>query len=123
MLGDKKTFSSFSVDDLEPAEKFYSEVLGIDVVRTKEGLRLDLADGRAFIYAKRDHAPATFTVLNFIVNDIEKAVDELSGKGVRFEQYGGDIKTDDKGIFRGEGPLIAWFQDTAGNILSLIEEG
>jgi hypothetical protein len=90
-------------------------------------LDLQLAGGgHVFLYPKPNHAPATFTVLNFQVDNIDQAVDELAGLGIQFESYGGEIKTDDKGIFRGKaegkGPDIAWFKDPAGNILSVLEE-
>ncbi len=125
MLSIKNTFSSFSVNDLEVAYKFYSETLGLKVTKEEMGiLTVDLPAGaRAIIYPKgSEHEPAVFTVLNFVVSDIEKAVDALISKGITFEQYEEDIKTDEKGISRGNGPLIAWFKDPAGNILSIIEE-
>ena len=118
-------FGSFSVDDISEAKDFYGQTLGVDVTETKEGLQLDFESGPVFLYAKDDHEPATFTVLNFNVDDIEEAVDELTSRGVSFESFGGELKTDDKGIFRGEengeGPNIAWFKDPAGNFLSVIE--
>jgi hypothetical protein len=86
------------------------------------GLELHPGDTDVFIYPKPNHKPATFTVLNFLVDDIESTVDELSGKGVRFEQYDGEIKTDEKGIHHNGGPTIAWFKDPAGNILSVLEK-
>lgn len=125
MLNIKNTFSSFSVNDLEQAYKFYSETLGLKVTKDKMGiLSVDLPDGAwTIIYPKgSEHQPAVFTVLNFLVEDIEKAVDNLVSKGITFEQYEGDIKTDEKGISRGNGRLIAWFKDPAGNILSIVEE-
>jgi catechol 2,3-dioxygenase-like lactoylglutathione lyase family enzyme len=123
---DTKAFSSFSVDDLNKAKEFYGHTLGLDVSETKEGLRLQIAGGgQVFLYPKPNHTPASFTVLNFPVDDIEKAVDDLTALGVEFESYEGEMKTDEKGIFRGaaqgEGPNIAWFKDPAGNILSVIE--
>lgn len=126
MFKDTKAFSSFSIDDLEKAKEFYGHTLGLEVSQTKEGLGLRLAGGgEVFLYPKPNHEPATFTVLNFAVDDIEKAVDQLTKLGVQFESYGGEIKTDEKGIFRGaasgEGPNIAWFKDPAGNILSMVE--
>ena len=116
-------FSSFSVDDLNAAKRFYSDTLKLDVSEDSMGfIELNIADGhRVLIYPKPDHSPAGFTVLNFSVNDIEKTVYKLSQGGIRFEQYEGELKTDEKGIFRGEGPNIAWFKDPAGNILSVIE--
>lgn len=125
MLNIKNTFSSFSVNNLEKALEFYSKTLGLSVTKDEMGfLNIDLPGGdRAIVYPKgTDHKPAVFTVLNFVVADIEKAIDTLISKGITFEQYEGDIKTDEKGISRGPGPLIAWFKDPAGNILSVIEE-
>jgi predicted enzyme related to lactoylglutathione lyase len=119
-------FSSFSIDDIGEAKEFYGQTLGVDVTETEQGLQLDFDSGPIFLYPKDDHEPATFTVLNFSVDDIEAAVDELTSRGITFESFGGDIKTDDKGIFRGEengeGPNIAWFKDPAGNFLSIIED-
>jgi len=128
MLKDTKAFSSFSVDDLKKAKDFYGQTLGLEISETKEGLGLQIAGGgQVFLYPKPNHSAASFTVLNFPVNDIEKAVDDLTARGVSFESYEGGMKTDEKGIFRGasqgEGPNIAWFKDPAGNILSVLEEG
>jgi catechol 2,3-dioxygenase-like lactoylglutathione lyase family enzyme len=127
MFKNTKAFSSFSVNDIQKAKEFYGRKLGLEVSTTPEGLGLHLAGGgQVFIYPKPNHEPATFTVLNFSVDEIEKAVDELTKLGVRFESYEGEMKTDEKGIFRGaargEGPNIAWFKDPAGNILSVLEE-
>jgi predicted enzyme related to lactoylglutathione lyase len=118
-----KAFSSFSVDDLDKAKEFYGKTLGIDISESKEGLSLyPKSSNEIFIYPKTDHTPATFTVLNFPVDDVEHAVDDLTKLGVRFEIYNkGELKTDEKGIFRGEGPKIAWFKDPAGNFLSVLE--
>lgn len=122
MFKDNHAFSSFSVNDLEQAKNFYAEKLGLEVTMTPEGLDLRLAGGgRVFMYPKPNHEPASFTVLNFIVDDIDQAVDQLSKLGVLFEHYEGDIKTDEKGIHRNAGPKIAWFKDPAGNILSVLE--
>ena len=122
MFRDNHAFSSFSVNDLEQAKNFYGDKLGLEVTMTPEGLDLRLAGGgRVFLYPKPNHEPASFTVLNFIVDDIDQAVDQLSKLGVRFEHYEGDIKTDEKGIHRNAGPQIAWFKDPAGNILSVLE--
>jgi catechol 2,3-dioxygenase-like lactoylglutathione lyase family enzyme len=122
MFKDKHAFSSFSVNDLEQAKNFYGEELGLEVSMTPEGLDLRLAGGgHVFMYPKPNHEPASFTVLNFIVDDIDQAVDQLTKLGVRFEHYEGDIKTDEKGIHRNAGPKIAWFKDPAGNILSVLE--
>ncbi len=119
-------FSSFSVNDVKQAKEFYGKTLGIEVSDTEEGLQLDVEDtGAVFLYPKDDHEPATFTVLNFTVDDIEQAVDELTKRGIEFESYEGEMETDEKGIFRGKdnghGPNIAWFKDPAGNFLSVIE--
>jgi catechol 2,3-dioxygenase-like lactoylglutathione lyase family enzyme len=127
MFRDSKAFSSFSVDDIQKAQEFYSQTLGLQVSEEEEGLAMQISGGgNVFIYSKREHQPATFTVLNFSVDNIEEAVDKLAGLGVRFESYEGEMKTDEKGIFRGEsrgeGPNIAWFKDPAGNILSVLEE-
>lgn len=126
MLRDSPAFSGFSTNDIAKAKEFYGETLGLDVAAENDILRLHLGGGHTVIvYAKGDrHEPATFTVLNFPVPDIEKAVDELTARGVRFEQYGGDDgpRTDERGIFREEGPPIAWFADPAGNILSVLEQ-
>ncbi|HEY8108687.1 MAG TPA: VOC family protein [Patescibacteria group bacterium] len=128
MFKDSHAFSSFSTDDIKQAEEFYGKTLGLDASMNKEMgiLQVKLAGGgQVMIYPKDDHAPATFTVLNFPVDDIEQAVDALSGKGVTFEQYGKEyIKTDEKGIAGepGKGPRMAWFKDPAGNILSVLSE-
>jgi catechol 2,3-dioxygenase-like lactoylglutathione lyase family enzyme len=126
MLAESKAFSSFSVDDLARAKEFYGGTLGLEVTEEQEmGLGLRLAGGtQVFIYPKQDHAPASFTVLNFPVDDVDAAVDGLGQAGVRFEWYDQEgLKTDEKGIFRGEGPTIAWFKDPAGNILSVLADG
>ena len=127
MLANSKAFSGFSVDDLERARQFYGEALGLTVtdIPGMGGLmRLRLAGDRdVLVYAKPDHVPATFTVLNFPVSDIEVAVDGLAAHGVQFERYEAMASGfDDKGIFRGGGPLIAWFTDPAGNVLSVLEQ-
>jgi predicted enzyme related to lactoylglutathione lyase len=118
-----KAFSSFSVDDLGKAKDFYGKSLGIDITESKEGLSLyPKSSNEIFIYPKTDHTPATFTVLNFAVDDVEQAVDAMTELGVQFEIYdNGELKTDEKGIFHGEGPKIAWFKDPAGNFLSVLE--
>jgi catechol 2,3-dioxygenase-like lactoylglutathione lyase family enzyme len=122
MFKSNKAFSSFSVDDLHKAQEFYSSKLGLKVSESPEGLEVDLGgDGDVFIYPKPNHQPATFTVLNFLVDDIDTAVDELGKTGIRFEKYEGEIKTDNKGIHRNGGPSIAWFKDPAGNILSVLQ--
>ena len=124
MFKQTKAFSGFAVNDLQAAKDFYSGTLGIEVSESLMGiLTLHIYGGyKIIIYPKPDHVPATFTILNFPVKDVEKAVDELITKGIKFEQYGDGIKTDEKGIFRGGGPVIAWFKDPAGNILSVLEE-
>jgi len=122
MLKNSKAFSGFSVDDIAKAKAFYGERLGLKVSESNGMLTLHLAgDTAVLIYPKPNHTAATFTILNFPVDDIEKAVDQLSSAGVRFERYEGEMKTDAKGIFRGGGPLIAWFKDPAGNVLSVLE--
>ena len=118
-----KAFSSFSVNDLQKAKDFYGGLLGLEVSESAEGLTLNLGGGaKTFIYPKTNHTPASFTILNFPVPDIEQAVVDLGKLGIRFEQYEGTIKTDAKGIFRGNGPKIAWFKDPAGNVLSILED-
>ena len=120
-----KAASSFSVNDIEKAKEFYGQKLGLDVAAEEEGLKMQIGGLSTFIYPKDDHAPATFTIINFMVNDIDKAVDDLLLRGVQFESYEGEMKTDEKGIFRGaesgHGPNIAWFKDPADNILSVLE--
>jgi predicted enzyme related to lactoylglutathione lyase len=117
-----KAFSSFSVNDLEKAREFYGQTLGLDVSESEEGLSLHLkGDNEIFIYPKPDHTPATFTILNFAVDDVDQTVDDLTQLGVHFQIYNeGELKTDDKGVFRGK-PKIAWFKDPAGNFLSILE--
>jgi predicted enzyme related to lactoylglutathione lyase len=124
MFKEAKSFSSFSVNDLQEAKEFYGEKLGLDVSQTPEGLELHTEDNVVFLYPKPNHTPASFTVLNFSVDDIEAAVDELNSLGINLEHYNlPDIKTDQRGIARGpHGPTIAWFKDPAGNILSVVEE-
>ena len=123
MFKANEAFASFSVNDIQRAREFYTQKLGLDVSESAEGLDVRLGDERVFLYPKPNHTPASFTVLNFIVDDIETAVDELNNLGVRFEKYEGEIKTDEKGIHRNEGPMIAWFKDPAGNILSVLQSG
>ena len=121
MLETNKAFSSFSVNDLQKAKQFYGQTLGLNIKESAEGLELHPGQQSIFIYPKPNHEPASFTVLNFQVNDIDAAVDELKQKGVSFERYEGELKTDEKGIHRDGGPTIAWFKDPAGNILSVLE--
>lgn len=127
MFKPKTVFSGFSVDDLAKAKAFYSEILGLEVDEDAMGLRLHLPDGATvFVYPKKDHRPATFTIMNFVVEGIDESVDELARRGMIFERYDGELKTDEKGIARGisrkQGPDIAWFKDPAGNFLSVLEE-
>ena len=122
-----ESFSSYSIDDVKAAKDFYGDTLGIKVTEEKEGgVGLTLGDTQLFLYPKEDHEPASFTVLNIAVTDIDAAVAELGSRGIEFESYGGDIETDENGIFRGadqgNGPNIAWFKDPSGNILSVIEK-
>jgi catechol 2,3-dioxygenase-like lactoylglutathione lyase family enzyme len=124
---DTHAFSTFSVDDIQRAKKFYGQILGLEVSEAEEGLALRIAGGgQVFIYPKPNHTPASFTILNFPVDNIEQSVDALKKLGVRFESYEGEMKTDEKGIFRGadrgKGPNIAWFKDPAGNVLSVLEQ-
>jgi catechol 2,3-dioxygenase-like lactoylglutathione lyase family enzyme len=123
LFKDAKAFSSFSVNDLKRAKEFYADTLGIDCKESAEGLELHTGDNAVFLYPKPNHTPASFTVLNFPVDDIDTAVQELESLGVKLERYDlPDMKTDDRGIFRGHpGPQIAWFKDPAGNILSVVE--
>jgi len=122
MFKEAETFCSFSVNDLKRAKDFYGGTLGLDVSETKEGLELTLEGNSVFIYPKPNHTPASFTVLNFSVDDIEEAVAELDRLGLPREHYDlPDLKTDNQGIMRGPGPKIAWFKDPAGNILSVVE--
>ncbi len=123
MLGESKAFSGFAADDIQKAKDFYGRTIGLKVSESNGPLTLHLAGGNdVFIYPKPNHVPATFTVLNFPVDDVDLAVEELTKRGVRFEIYNlPDIKTDKKGIMRGNGPTIAWFKDPAGNILSVLQ--
>ncbi|MFJ1747624.1 VOC family protein [Streptomyces sp. NPDC088116] len=122
MLGNSKAFSGFAVDDIEKAKHFYTQTLGLDVAEEHGMLHLRVAGGTpVLVYPKPGHTPASFTVLNFPVDDIDAAVDELTGRGVRFERYPG-MDADDKGIFRAAGPYIAWFTDPAGNTFSVLQE-
>jgi catechol 2,3-dioxygenase-like lactoylglutathione lyase family enzyme len=123
MFADTKAFSGFAVPDLPKAREFYEGTLGLRVSEDNDLLTLHLAGARdTLVYPKPDHVPATYTILNFPVADIDEAVDELTARGVRFETYDG-FGQDEKGIWRGEGgPPIAWFTDPAGNILSVLED-
>ncbi len=123
MFRNTETFSSFSTNDLKAAKQFYGDKLGLNVTESAQGLAVKLAGGGdVFIYPKPNHTAASFTVLNFKVDNIDKAVDDLAAAGIKFEQYEGEIKTDEKGIHRNGGPQIAWFKDPAGNILSVLQE-
>jgi catechol 2,3-dioxygenase-like lactoylglutathione lyase family enzyme len=121
MLTSRRTFSGFSANDISAEKVFYRETLGLTVHEEMGGLDLELPGGqRVFIYPKPDHQPATFTILNFEVPDIDAAVDELTSAGVRLERYDG-MDQDARGVMRDNGPPIAWFKDPAGNILSIIQ--
>lgn len=124
MLSESKAFSGFSVPDTEAARAFYADKLGLEVTEDHGILQIQLGGGHhAIAYPKPDHVPAGFTILNFPVADIEATVDDLTSRGVVFEKYEGtQMETDAKGIFRKGGPLIAWFTDPAGNVLSVIED-
>jgi predicted enzyme related to lactoylglutathione lyase len=120
MFGRTKVFSSYSVDDIAAARTFYSEGLGLSVSDQAGPLMLHAGDQTVLIYAKPNHTPATFTVLNFDVDDIDNAVNELTAQGVRMERYE-EIDTDQRGIYHGDGRSIAWFTDPAGNALSVVQ--
>ena len=127
MFTPKAAFSGFSVDNLAKAQEFYSKTLGLKVDKSNMGLTLHLPGGATvFVYPKDNHEPATFTILNFVVDDIDQAVDDLTSRGVTFERYDNGMKTDKKGIVRGisarQGPDIAWFKDPAGNFVSVLKE-
>jgi len=124
MLGDAKATSGFAVPDTDEAKRFYGEALGVevDVLDEENGvMALKLSGGDVFVYRKPDFAPATYTILNFEVDDIDSAVDDLASRGVSFERYEG-FEQDEKGIAHGPGPKIAWFKDPAGNILSVLQQ-
>jgi predicted enzyme related to lactoylglutathione lyase len=120
MIDTGKAFSGFSVDDVSTAREFYEKTLGMTVSEQNGMLQLTVAGGaQVLVYPKPNHEPASFTVLNFPVPDVDAAVDQLSSRGVSFLRYDG-FDQDDKGVFRGGGPLIAWFTDPAGNVLSVV---
>jgi catechol 2,3-dioxygenase-like lactoylglutathione lyase family enzyme len=122
MFGDTKAFSGFAVDDLEQAGRFYGDTLGLKTSEDHGLLTLHIAGDRpTLVYPKPDHTPAAYTILNFPVDDIDKAVDELAARGVTFERYEG-FDQDEKGVSRDIGPYIAWFKDPAGNILAVLQE-
>lgn len=123
MLRPADAFSGFAVPDVQRAKEFYGQILGLEVSEHHGMLELHVGGGKVLVYPKPNHIPATYTILNFPVDDLEKTVEELERLGVRFEEYDEpDLKTDGKGIFRGGGPPIAWFRDPAGNILSVLEK-
>src|SRR5215204_4273456 len=120
MFTNTKAFSGFAVDDVDKAREFYSETLGIEVSEENGILTLHIAGDRpTIVYPRPNHTPAQYTILNFPVDDIDQAVDDLTARGVRFERYEG-FDQDERGIMRAEGPPIAWFKDPAGNVLSVI---
>jgi catechol 2,3-dioxygenase-like lactoylglutathione lyase family enzyme len=125
MLANSKAYSGFAVDDLQKARDFYGETLGVSTTLLDEEnglLQLDLAGDRpTLVYLQPDFTPASYTILNFPVDDVEGTVDELTARGVSFERYDG-FEQDEKGINTGAGPRIAWFKDPAGNVLSVLEE-
>ena len=122
MFENAKAFSGFSVDDIARAKQFYGETLGVPVSEEDGLLTLHIAgDRNTMVYPKEHHTPATFTILNFPVDDIEVAVEELNARGIEFEHYEGMVQ-DENGILRAGGPLIAWFKDPAGNILSVLQQ-
>ena len=122
MFDTTRAFSGFSVDDVGAAQAFYGDILGLTVTEEHGMLTLRLGpDHAVLVYPKPNHTPASFTILNFPVDDIDAAVDELTGRGVRFERYDG-MGQDDKGIMRHQGPPIAWFTDPAGNVLSVLQQ-
>ena len=123
MIDPTQAFHGFAVPDIDAARAFYTDVLGIEVTEESGMLQLHVGGGTpTLVYPKPDHQPATYTVLNFPVPDVEAAVDDLTARGVGFERYQGTpVETDEKGVFRGGGPLIAWFTDPAGNVMSVIE--
>ncbi|HEX5375118.1 MAG TPA: VOC family protein [Solirubrobacterales bacterium] len=125
MFANTKATSGFAVDDVEAAKRFYGETLGLGTTDLSEEfglISIQLAGGRdVLVYRKDDFAPATYTILNFEVDDVDAAVDELTAKGVAFERYDG-FEQDEKGIARGPGPQVAWFKDPAGNILSVLQQ-
>jgi catechol 2,3-dioxygenase-like lactoylglutathione lyase family enzyme len=121
MFKNTKAFSGFAVDDVDKAREFYSETLGLEVSEENGMLTLKIAGDRpTLVYPRPDHTPAEYTILNFPVDDIDQAVDDLTARGVRFEHYEG-FEQDEGGIMRGQGPPIAWFKDPAGNVLSVIQ--
>lgn len=121
MFTGSKAFSGFAVDDISAAKTFYADALGLEVAEQNGMLRIKSAGGaEVFVYPKPNHAPATYTILNFPVDDIDQAVDDLASRGVTFERYDG-FEQDDRGVMRSGGPPIAWFTDPAGNVLSVLQ--
>ena len=121
MFKNTKAFSGFAVDDVDKAREFYADTLGLEVSEENELLTLHIADDRpTLVYPRPNHTPAEYTILNFPVDDIDQAVDDLTARGVQFERYEG-FEQDERGIMREEGPPIAWFKDPAGNVLSVIQ--
>jgi catechol 2,3-dioxygenase-like lactoylglutathione lyase family enzyme len=122
MFADTKAYSGIAVDDMQKAREFYGETLGLRTSEEYGLMWLHLAGGRdTLVYEQPDPTPASYTILNFEVDDIDEAVDALTARGVRFERYDG-VAQDDKGVFRQEGPYIAWFKDPSGNVLSVLQE-
>jgi catechol 2,3-dioxygenase-like lactoylglutathione lyase family enzyme len=122
MFTNTKAFSGFAVDDVEQARAFYGDTLGLKTSEQYGLMTLHIAGDRdVLVYPKPDHEPASYTILNFPVDDIDRAVDELAGRGVQFERYDG-MDQDERGIMRSGGPYIAWFKDPAGNVLSVLQE-
>jgi catechol 2,3-dioxygenase-like lactoylglutathione lyase family enzyme len=123
MLTDSAAFGGFSTNDIPATRAFYADTLGLKVTEENGMLTLHLGGGgRVLVYPKDDHEPAAYTCLNFPVEDIDAAVDDLASRGVTFERYDG-MPQDDRGVMRGEGPPIAWFTDPTGNILSILQDG
>ena len=124
MFENAEIFNSFSVDSLEEAKRFYGDTLGVKITEEQGVLAMHLpGDRTTMVYPKPDHQPATFTILNFSVSDIDKAVDQLKQRGIQFEHYAGtELETGEDGVFRKEGPPIAWFKDPAGNVLAVLQE-
>jgi catechol 2,3-dioxygenase-like lactoylglutathione lyase family enzyme len=121
MFKNTKAFSGFAVDDVDKAREFYSETLGLEVTEENGMLTLQIAGDRpTLVYPRPNHTPAEYTILNFPVDDIDQAVDDLTARGVQFERYE-DFDQDERGIMRDQGPPIAWFKDPAGNVLSVIK--
>jgi catechol 2,3-dioxygenase-like lactoylglutathione lyase family enzyme len=122
MFENTKAFSGFAVNDLDKARDFYGQTLGLKTSEDHGLMTLHIAGDRdTLVYPKPDHAPAGYTILNFPVEDIDAAVEELAARGVRCERYDG-FEQDEKGVFRGGGPYIAWFKDPAGNVMSVLQE-